>query len=266
MIIIGEKLNSTLKSIRPAIESYDTEAVQDLARRQFEAGATFIDINAGMFVEDEPERLAWLATTVQEAIDAPLAIDSPDANAIKKALEVNKNPKVLINSISDETKRFQEVMPLVVEFKTSVVALCMDNTGMPETVKDRLSIAERLVTNLTKEGVAMSDIYIDPIVRPISTGIHYGNVAIETIRQVKAEFPEVHIACGLSNVSYSLPARKLINQAFLVAAIGAGMDGAIIDPMDKKLMAMIYASEALFGRDAYCKNYLKKFRSGDLEV
>ncbi|MDF3002839.1 MAG: methyltetrahydrofolate--corrinoid methyltransferase [Bacillota bacterium] len=266
MIIIGEKLNSTLKAIRPAIESYDAEAVADLAKKQFEAGSTFIDINAGAFVEDEPERLAWLAKTVQEAIDVPLAIDSADANAIKKALEVNKNPNVMINSITDEPKRYNEVVPLVVEFKTSIVALCMDAGGMPETVKDRVVIAERLIEKLTKEGVAISNIYIDPLVRPISTGIHYGNVAIETIREVKNQFPEVHIACGLSNISFSLPARKLINQAFLVAAIGAGMDGAIIDPLDKKLMSMIYASEALFGKDDYCRTYLKKYRSGAIEA
>jgi len=266
MIIIGEKINSTLKAIRPAIENYDAEAVADLAKRQYEAGATYIDINAGIFVEDEPERLAWLAKTVQDTVDAPLTIDSPSAEAIRKALAVNKNPKVMINSITDETQRYNEIMPLVVEYKASIVALCMDNTGMPETVKDRVGIAESLIKKLTKEGVAISDIFIDPLVRPISTGIHYGNVAIDTIRLVKQEFPEVHIACGLSNVSFGLPARKLINQAFLIAAIGAGMDGAIIDPMDKKLMAMIYASEALFGKDNYCKNYLKKIRSGEIEA
>lgn len=265
MIIIGEKINSTLKSIRPAIEAYDAEAVADLAKRQYEAGADYIDVNAGIFVEDEPERLAWLAKTVQDTIDAPLTIDSPSAAAVRAALEVNKNPKVMINSITDEPQRFNEVMPLVVEYKTDIVALCMDDTGMPETVKDRVSIAESLVKKLTKEGVAMESIFIDPLVRPISTGIHYGNVAIETIREVKKEFPDVHIACGLSNISFSLPARKLINQAFLIAAIGAGMDGAIIDPMDKKLMSMIYAAEALFGHDSYCKNYLKKYRSGEIE-
>ena len=266
MIIIGEKINSTLKAIRPAIENYDAEAVADLAKRQYEAGADFIDINAGMFVEDEPERLAWLAKTVQDAVGAPLTIDSPSSEAIRKALEANKNPKVMINSITDEPQRFNEIVPLVVEYKANVVALCMDETGMPETVEDRVSIAERLVEKLTKEGVPIGNIFIDPLVRPISTGSHYGNVAIETIREVKKEFPDVHIACGLSNVSFSLPARKLINQAFLVAAIGAGMDGAIIDPMDKKLMSMIYASEALFGKDNYCKNYLQKFRSGEIEA
>ena len=266
MIIIGEKINSTLKAIRPAIENYDKETVADLAKRQFEAGADFIDINAGVFVEDEPERLAWLAKTVQDAVDAPLAIDSPSAEAMRRALLANKNPKVMINSITDEPARYNEVMPLVVEFKASIVALCMDATGMPETVDDRVSIADRLIGKLTKEGVAAGDIFIDPLVRPISTGIHYGNVAIDTIRKVKQEFPEVHIACGLSNISFSLPARKLINQAFLIAAIGAGMDGAIIDPMDKKLVSMIYAAEALFGRDNYCRNYLKKYRSGEIEA
>ena len=266
MIIIGEKINSTLKAIRPAIESYDAETVATIAKQQFEAGADYIDINAGIFVEDEPERLAWLAKTVQEAVDAPLTVDSPSAAAIRAALEVNKNPKVMINSITNEPDRYNEIVPLVVEFKTSVVALCMDETGMPETVKDRVSIAESLINKLTKEGVKIEDIFIDPLVRPVSTGSHYGNVAIETIRDVKKEFPGVHIACGLSNISFSLPARKMINQAFLVAAIGAGMDGAIIDPMDKKLMSMIYASEALFGLDEYCKNYLKKFRAGLIEA
>jgi len=123
MIIVGEKLNSTLKSIRPAIENYDRDVIADLARRQFEAGASFIDINAGMFADEEPERLAWLATVVQETVDAPLAIDSPSAKAMKRALEVNKNPKVLINSITDEPKRFAEVLPLVLEYKVRVIAL-----------------------------------------------------------------------------------------------------------------------------------------------
>jgi len=266
MIIVGEKLNSTLKSIRPAIENYDREVIADLARKQFEAGASFIDINAGMFADEEPERLAWLATVVQETVDAPLAIDSPSPKAMKRALEVNKNPKVLINSITDEPKRFAEVLPLVLEYKASVIALCMSEKGVPETVLDRMHIADNLVTNLCKEGVQQKDIYLDPIVLPISTGIQYGNITLETIRQMRAEFPETHIACGLSNISFSLPARKLINQAFLVAAIYAGMDGAIIDPLDKRLMSMIYASEALFGKDKYCKTYLKKFRDGDIEV
>lgn len=266
MIIIGEKLNSTLKSIRPAMENYDSDAIIDLAKKQYEAGATYLDVNAGMFYDDEPERLEWLVKTVQGVVDAPLALDTPNPIALRRALEANKNPKPLINSISDETPRYNAIMPLAVEFKTSIIALCMDDTGMPETTKDRLVIAERLIKKLTKEGIAINDIFVDPLVRPVGTGSHYGVVAIETIRQVKAEFPEVHIACGLSNVSFGIPCRKLMNQAFLVAAMGAGMDGAIIDPLDKKLMSFIYASEALFGHDDFCMQYLTKFRAGELEM
>ena len=266
MIIIGEKINSTLKSVRPAMENYDAGAIQELAKKQYEAGASYIDVNAGMFHNDEPERLVWLVNTVQEVLDAPFAIDSPNPKAIEAALKANKNSKPIINSITDETERFNAVMPLAVQYKTGIIALCMDDTGMPETIDDRVVIAERLIEKLTKAGLQLSDIYIDPMIRPIGTGSHYGVVAIETIRKVKAEFPGVHIACGLSNVSFGIPARKLMNQAFLVAAMTAGMDGAILDPLDKKLMSFMYATQALLGMDDYCMNYITKFREGELEI
>jgi cobalamin-dependent methionine synthase I len=191
MIIIGEKLNSTLKAIRPAMENYDAAAIKDLALKQYNAGATYIDVNAGMFLQDEPDRLVWLINTVQEVTDAPFSIDSPNPKAIEAALKANKNPKPIINSITEEAERFNSIMPLAVQYKTGIIALCMDDRGMPETVDDRVSIAERLIEKLTKEGLPLDDIYIDPMVRPIGTGSHYGIVAIETIRKVKAEFPEV---------------------------------------------------------------------------
>lgn len=266
MIIIGEKINSTLKAIRPAMENYDAAAIVDLAKRQYEAGATFIDLNAGMFIDDEPERLEWLVKTVQESLDVPLAIDSPNPVAIERALKALKGPKPVINSITDEKDRYDKVLPFVLEYNTAVVALCMDDTGMPETVEDRVIIADRLIKKLTKLGVAIGDIYIDPMVRPIGTGSHYGMVALDTIRKVKTEFPEVHITCGLSNISFGIPARKIMNQAFLIAAVASGMDGAILDPLDKKLMTYLYAAEALVGIDDYCMNYLTQFRAGNLEI
>lgn len=266
MIIIGEKINSTLKAVRPAMEGYDAAAIQELAKRQYEAGAAFIDLNAGMFIDEEPERLEWLVNTVQEVVDAPLSIDSPRPEAISRALKANKNTKPIINSITDEKKRYDSILPLVLEYNTGVVALCMDDTGMPETMEDRVVIAERLIEKLTKQGVKLDDIYIDPMVRPIGTGSHYGVVAIDTIRKVKTEFPDVHITCGLSNISFGIPARKVMNQTFLIAAIMAGMDGAILDPLDRKLMTFVYAAEALSGKDEFCMNYLMKFREGLFEV
>lgn len=266
MIIIGEKINSTLKSIRPAMESRDKAAIQDLALRQIKAGANFIDVNAGMFHENESEILQWLIETIQEVTDVPFAIDSPSAAAILTGLKVNKNGKTIINSITAEKARYDAIIPLIKQFNAKVIALCMDDSGMPETIEDRVAIARTLIKNLTNEGVSLDDIFIDPMVRPIGTGSHYGTVAIETIRQVKNEFPEVHIACGLSNVSFGLPARKILNQSFLVAAMAAGMDGAIVDPLDKKLMSFVYATEALLGKDDYCMEFLTKFREGELEV
>jgi len=266
MIIIGEKLNSSVKSVKPLMESYDTAAIQDLAKKQVDAGAAYIDINVGMFINDEPERMKWLVDTVAQAVDAPLSIDSPNPLALEAGLKANKNGKPIVNSITNEAKRFNSVLPLIKEYNAAVIALCMDDSGMPETVDDRVKIAESLIEKLTKEGVSIDDIYIDPMIRPIGTGSHYGVVAIDTIRKVRQEFPQVHIACGLSNISFGIPARKLVNQAFLIIAMSSGLDCAIMNPLDRKLMSFVYATEALLGQDDFCMNYLTKFREGLLEL
>ena len=266
MIIVGEKLNSTLKAIRPAMESRDEQKIIDLAKKQVAAGATYLDLNAAMFGDAEVEIMEWLVNTVQNVLDTPLAIDSPNPEAIKRGLQVNKNPKPMINSITAEKERFEGMMPILTEFDASVVALCMDDSGMPETADDRFRIADTLIEDLSKLGIKHDDIYIDPMIRPVGTGSHYGIVALNTMRAVKEKFPEVHIMCGLSNISFGLPARKLINQVFLVSCMNAGMDGAILDPMDKKLMSFLYASEAVLGMDEFCINYLEKFREDELVV
>ena len=265
MVIIGEKINSTLKAVRPAIEAYDTDAIQSLAKKQTEAGSAYIDLNAGMFHNDESERLSWLVNTVQAAVSTPVCLDSPSAAALEAALNVCHGSAPIINSITGEKERYKSILPLVLKFKTKIIALCMDDTGMPETGEERYTIAKRLIGDLTDAGVKPDDIYIDPLVRPVSTGPQYGVAAIETIRRVKTDFSEVHIACGLSNVSYGLPQRKLINQTFLISAMTAGMDSAILDPLDNKLMAFIAAAEAVLGIDEYCIGYLEKHRSGLFE-
>ncbi|MDR3120045.1 MAG: methyltetrahydrofolate cobalamin methyltransferase [Clostridiales bacterium] len=269
MIIIGEKINSTRGAVRAAIERRDAGPLAALAQKQREAGADYIDVNAGMFLDGEAESLEWLVGVAQDATDAPLSLDSPNATALRRglrAVRAGRNGKPLINSITDEKARYDAVLPLIKEFDTSVIALCMDDSGMPERAEDRIIIAERLIEKLTGEGMRPEDIFIDPMVRPIGTGSGYGIAALETIREVKRRRPEVHIACGLSNVSYGIPARKLMNRTFLVAAIAAGMDGAILDPLDRELMASLYAGEALLGIDEYCAGYLSKFREGALDV
>lgn len=266
MIVIGEKINSTIKSVKEAIETSNFKYIQELSVNQCEAGADYIDVNAGMFYEDEASKLEWLVKTVQDATDTPMALDSPNAKALEKALKVYRNGKPIINSITAEKERFNSILPLILEYNTSVIALCMDDNGMPETVDERLSISAKLIDALTGKGIMLEDIYIDPMVRPIGTGSQYGIIALETIRKLRKDYPEVHITCGLSNISYGLPARKVINQAFLISAMNSGLDCAILDPLDKKLMTFLYATEALLGKDEYCMNFLTKYREGVLDT
>lgn len=264
MIIIGEKINSKTPAVKAAIERKDSLYIQDLAKRQYEEGATYIDVNADVF-EDQPEMLEWLVSTISDIIDAPFSIDSQNASAIEKALKINRNAKPIINSITGEKEKFNSILPIVVNYNTSVIALCMDDTGMPETMEERLSITDNLISRLTKEGVRFEDIYIDPFVRPVGTGSYNGSIALETFTKIRREFPGIHIACGISNISYGIPARKLMNQAFLVSAMVCGADTVILDPLDTKLMSLLYATETLTGNDEFCMKYQMKFREGMLD-
>jgi cobalamin-dependent methionine synthase I len=253
MIIIGELINASRKAIKAAIEAQDAESIQKVAKEQADAGADYIDVNAGIFVGKEPEYLKWLVETVQQATDKPCAIDSPDPAAIEMALSVHKGTP-MINSISLEKERYEKLMPIVANTDMKVIALCMSDAGMPQTVDDRMKIADELVGGLLKNNVKVENIFVDPLVQPLSVDGTFGVEFINTIEKIVATFPGIHTACGLSNISYGLPARKFMNQTFMTMAIAKGLDGAIINPLDKKMMANIIAAEALAGRDNFCMN------------
>jgi 5-methyltetrahydrofolate--homocysteine methyltransferase len=264
MIIIGELINASRKSIQAAIENQDAAVIARVAREQAEAGADYIDVNAGIFVGKEPEYLRWLVQTVQEETGKPCAIDSPDPGAIEAALAVHQGT-AMINSISLEKERYEKLMPILTGTDLKVVALCMSDKGMPQTVADRLTIAGELVGGLLKNGVKLENIFVDPLVQPVSVNNTFGVEFINAIEQIVNRFAGIHTACGLSNISYGLPARKFLNQTFMTMAIAKGLDGAIINPLDKRMMATIAAAEALAGRDNFCMNYLKAFRAGIFE-
>jgi 5-methyltetrahydrofolate--homocysteine methyltransferase len=264
MIIVGELINASRKKIAAAIESQDTEAIQTVARDQHEHGADYIDVNAGVFVGKEPEYLTWLTSTVQAAVDGPCCIDSPDPKAIESALSVHKGTP-MINSISLEKERYEALLPIVAGTDFKVVALCMSDKGMPQTTDERMEIANELVNNLVKNNVPVENIYVDPLVQPISTNDNFGVEFLNSIENIVKAFPGIHTVCGLSNISFGLPERKFLNQTFMVMAIAKGLDGAIMNPLDKKMMASILAAEALAGRDDFCMQYLKAFREGLFE-
>ncbi len=264
MIIVGELINASRKSIATAIESRDAAAIQKVAGDQFENGAHYIDVNAGVFVGKEPEYLKWLVTTVQSAVDAPCSIDSPDPKAIEAALSAHKGT-AMINSISLEKERYEALLPIVSGTDLKVVALCMSDKGMPETVDDRMAIADKLVNGLLQKNVRVENIYVDPLVQPVATRSDYGIEFLRAIEKIVATFEGIHTLCGLSNISFGLPERKFLNQTFMVMAIARGLDGAIVNPLDKKMMANIIAAEALMGKDEFCMNYLSAYRAKKFE-
>lgn len=265
MLIVGELINASRKAIGEAIKAQDVAYIQKVAKDEFDAGANYIDVNAGIFVGKEPEYLRWLVKTVQEVVACPCCIDSPDPRAIGEALTVHKGI-AMINSISLEKARYDALIPLVAGTDLKVVALCMSDEGMPETMGDRLKIADKLINGLVRNNVPLDNIYVDPLVQPISTNSIFAVEFINSVEAIMTGFKGVHTMCGLSNISYGLPERKFMNHAFAIMAIGKGLDGLIINPLDKMMMASLITAEALAGRDDYCVNYLKAYRNKQFEI
>lgn len=264
MHIIGELINSTRKQIRKAIEEKDAAAIGDLARKQAEAGASWIDVNAGAFPDDEVGKIQWLIAAIRKTTAAPLSIDSPRAAAVEAGLaEAGSDP--FLNSISAESERYAALIPFVKRYNARVVALSLDDAGMTDDMTKVWQVADALVKRLEDDGVPPDHIFVDPLIRPVSTNPEYGMGALGVVEKISERHPDVHRTCGLSNVSYGLPRRRLLNQVFVAMAIAKGMDSAIIDPLDSRMMATIAAAEALAGRDQFCMSYITAERSGKLE-
>ncbi len=267
MIVVGELINASRKKMGEAIRRKDADAIGKIAVDQFEAGADYIDVNAGVFVEEEPEYLKWLVTTVQQAVRAPCSIDSPSAEAIRAAMEVHGGEvPPMLNSISLEKERFEALVPIVAGTDVKIVALCMSDEGMPETARQRLKIAEALINGMVKRNIPIGNIYVDPLVQPVSTNQQFGIEFLNSVRAIVEEFPGVHTMCGLSNISFGLPNRKHLNQAFAIMAIANGLDGLIVNPLDGRMMANLIAAETLAGRDGFCMKYLRAHRKGQFEL
>ncbi len=264
MKIIGEKINGTRKRVKEAVLNRDAAFIQKLASDQAAAGASWIDVNAGTPVEREPDDLVWLVQTVQAAVDKPLCLDSPNPAALAAALPEVKQPP-LMNSISREQGRLTCVLPLAAQAGGGVIALAMDDKGIPAAAQGRLEIVRRLVGLTREAGIPDEQVYVDPLVMTIGASSDAGRIALATVRAVKAEFPKVHFTSGLSNVSYGLPVRSLVNRAFLTLMLEAGLDSAILDPLDRELRQAILAAEAVLGIDRHCLGYTRAFRAGLLE-
>lgn len=261
MNIVGELINSSRKKIRDDIKDKNYDVITKVAKDQHEHGATYIDVNAGTFVGKEAEYMSWLVQTVQEKVDAPCCIDSPDPEVIEAGLKVHKGTP-MINSISLEQKRYDKILPIIRGTDNKIIALTMSDEGMPYTKEDRMKIADKLIDRLVQNNIKLENIYLDPLVHPIGSGNNLGNEFLKTIETIHAQYKGIHTIGGLSNISFGIPKRKFANQVFMVMAITKGMDSAILNPLDQRMMANITAAETLIGKDDYCMNYVESYRNG----
>ena len=260
MIIIGEKINGSIPSVARAIEERDADRIRNLAKIQSDAGADYIDVCAAVEESRELETLEWLIGLVREMTDVPVCIDSPSASTCVAAMRFCSKPGI-INSVSGETGKIDAVFPVIADTEWSCAALLCDDRGIPKSAARRLEIFENIIERAFEFGIAPSRLFIDPLVATLGTdGASLTNFTAAA-RAVKERFPDIHITSGLSNVSVGLPVRKMINMAFMVLAMGAGMDSAIADPTNRDLMGLVYAADALLERDECCMEYIAAFRN-----
>ncbi|WP_213975237.1 methyltetrahydrofolate cobalamin methyltransferase [Tepidanaerobacter acetatoxydans] len=263
MIIIGEKINGTIPSVKKAIEEKDEKIIHDLAVRQADAGADYIDVCAGTTPEIEVETLKWLMNIVQDATDKPLCIDSPNPRTIETVFGYAQKPGI-INSVSLEGDKCEVIYPLIQGTDWQVIALTCDNKGIPSDVKTRIGITDGLVEKAEKYKITPDRIHIDPLVIALATDNQSLLKFIETMKIIKEKYNNIKITSGLSNISFGMPLRRVINQTFLTLAIYAGMDSAIMDPCNRDMMATLLATEALLGRDRYCRKFTNAYRKGKI--
>jgi cobalamin-dependent methionine synthase I len=265
MIVIGELINGTRKAVGAAIAQRDADHIRDLAARQADGGAGFIDCNAGTVADREPDDMVWLVRTIQEATDLPLAIDTPNAKAAQAGLDAYTGSATpMVNSVTLEKERIEQILPIAAERKTNLVCLAMDDRGVPSTPGQREENAKRLIDLCAGAGLPPSNLYVDPVITMLAHDTNSGQMILAAIEAIRAFAPEVHITCGLSNISFGLPNRRLLNRVFLALCMARGLDSAICDPTDEPLMAVCTAAESLLGRDEWCMNYITAGRAGKL--
>lgn len=263
MITIAEKINGTLASVKTVIQDRDRERLLNLAKEQAGAGAFYIDVNVGTGLgsrEDEIEAMKWAVETIQQEVKTPLCIDSADPAVLESGLKSRNGRPSLINSAKAEQESLEEVVPLASTYSAPLIALTMDESGIPKTVDDRLRAAEKVVSACESFGVPIEDIFFDLLVMPISTDVKHGLKTLAAITGVKKQFPGCRTVLGISNVSYGLPGRGRLNAAFLCMAVYAGLDAAIIDPLDNAISAAVKTAELLVGKDRHCRKYMRAFR------
>ena len=258
MIIIGEKINGSIPSCGRAIAARDDAWIRNLARIQEDANADYLDCCASVNV-NELETMKWLLDVIQDETSSRICVDSPDPKVCVDALPFCKKPGI-VNSVSLEGNKTDVIFPAIQGTRWGCVALLSGEKGIPKTAEERIDNFKRLMDRAAGYGISPERLYIDPLVEGLATNQESLLTFNAVCRGIKEAEPNVHITSGLSNISFGLPARKMLNMAFMTLAMQAGMDSAIVDPTNRDMMGIIYATQALLGEDDYCIEYISAFR------
>ncbi len=258
-VMIGERINPTGRKILAAeMKEGDYSRVEAEAIAQVAAGAQMLDVNAGIPLTDEPAILAESIRRIQAVVDVPLSIDSSIIEALEAGLAVYQG-RPLVNSTTGETEVLELVLPLIKKYDAAVVAISNDETGISEDPNERFKIAKKIVEHAADYGIKPQDVVVDPLVMPIGAISQAGNQVFDLVRRLRAEL-KVNTTCGASNVSFGLPQRNGINNAFLPMLIAAGMTSAIVNPLHPELVQAIRAGDVLTGVDDGCSRWIKAYR------
>lgn len=260
MFIIGEKINGMFKAVREAIASKNKTAIQDLAKKQIDNGAKALDVNVGPASAEPLKDMEWLISTVREVTAVPLAIDTTKPEVMEKGLQLAGDSS-FINSVDGREERIKILFPLAKKYNARLIALTMNKVGVPANAESRMEIAAQLVAAAMEYGIEMNNLYIDAVILPVNVAQDHSRAVLETIRQCKViSDPAPRTILGLSNVSQGTLYRSLVDRTFLVMALAAGLDAAIVNPLDKDLIEAMITAELLLGKNIYCESFLEAYR------
>ncbi len=259
MILVGEKLNSSIPKVFELMEKKDDGAIKQIALDQQNAGADYLDINTAIFRSNELEMLEYVLGIVLENTTCGIMLDSPSPAVIEKAITLISGRDIIINSITLKD-RINELLPVIKSYGTGVVCLPIDGDGIPKTADRRVENSLKLIKILQEAGIEKDKIYIDILAEALAVDSDAVKKAVDAISALRKAEPEVHIICGVSNVSFGLPKRADINAAYLTTAIFAGLDSGILDVTNKQIRNSVYISAMMAGLDEYCMDYLGYIR------
>jgi 5-methyltetrahydrofolate corrinoid/iron sulfur protein methyltransferase len=260
MIIIGERINGMFKKVREAIQNKDAAFIRELAAKQVRAGAAILDINVGTASTDPVSDMVWLVNAVQAEVSVPLSIDSARHEPLDAGLAAVKGKRVL-NSTTGKEVDLVKLLPMAKKYNASVIALTIDEEGVPSTVDKRVEIAAKILAAAMDQGIPVDDLYIDPITLPVNCAQDQPERVFASITQFRMlSDPPPHTTIGLSNISQRLKEHQLLNRSFLIMCMAHGLDSAIVDPLDEELMKAAITAEMLMNKFIYADSFLEASR------